>query len=134
MDARTRPNSAQVMIKLRKLDEKTTGGLFVPTADAEKPKEGFVIAAGPGRVNPDSGETFPCPVKEGDLVLIKDFTGEKVDYDGAQHVCPRRRPCVRLPAPRPATSAGRLILPSRAATAGLGLIAAASSSSSCARP
>ena len=29
----------QVMVKLRKVDDKTTGGLFVPTGEIEKPKE-----------------------------------------------------------------------------------------------
>jgi len=81
-----KPLGNQVLVKPRKLEDKTDGGLFVPTAEAEKPKEAFVIAAGPGEVNAETGELIGCPVKEGDLVLLNDFTGEKVDYNGEKHV------------------------------------------------
>ena len=67
------------------MSEQTDGGLFVPTADTEKPKEGFVVAAGPGSVHPETGELIECPVKEGDLVLLSDFTGEKVEYNNEKH-------------------------------------------------
>ena len=71
---------------MRKLEEKTGGGLFVPTADTEKPKEGFVVAAGPGAVHPETGALIECPVKEGDLVMVSDYTGETVEYNGEKHV------------------------------------------------
>ena len=32
-------------MKLRRMDDRTTGGLLVPTGDAEKPKEGYVRRA-----------------------------------------------------------------------------------------
>eukprot|EP00322_Chrysochromulina_rotalis_P015954 CAMPEP_0115840770 /NCGR_PEP_ID=MMETSP0287-20121206/6942_1 /TAXON_ID=412157 /ORGANISM="Chrysochromulina rotalis, Strain UIO044" /LENGTH=208 /DNA_ID=CAMNT_0003294391 /DNA_START=121 /DNA_END=747 /DNA_ORIENTATION=- len=81
-----KPVGNQVLVKMRKLEEKTGGGLFVPTADTEKPKEGIVVASGPGRVNAESGELIPNPVSEGDLVLLSDFTGEKVEYNGEKHI------------------------------------------------
>jgi len=81
-----RPLGNQVMIKLRKADDKTTGGLFVPTQEVEKPKEGTVVMAGPGKAHPETGKLIECPVKEGDLVLLSDFSGEKVDYNGEQHI------------------------------------------------
>jgi len=80
------PLGNQVLVKPRKLEDKTDGGLFVPTAESEKPKEGFVIAAGPGTVSAETGEMIECPVKEGDLVLLSDFSGEKIDYNGENHV------------------------------------------------
>lgn len=77
-----------MIIKLRRLDETTTGGLFLATSDEEKkkPKEGLVVGAGPGKYHSETGALLPCSVKEGELVLLSDFTGEKVDYDGEQHV------------------------------------------------
>ena len=54
-----KPIGNQVMVKLRKVDDKTTGGLFVPTAEIEKPKEGVVVLAGPGAPHPDTGEVVP---------------------------------------------------------------------------
>ena len=74
------------MVKLRKVDDKTTGGLFVPTGEIEKPKEGTVVLAGPGKAHPATGAMMDCPVKVGDLVLLSDFVGEKVDYNGEQHI------------------------------------------------
>lgn len=80
------PLGNQVMVKVRKTDDKTTGGLFVPTQEVEKPKEGTIVMAGPGRAHPETGAMMSCPVKEGDFVLLSDFAGEKVDYNGEQHI------------------------------------------------
>ena len=71
---------------MRKLEEKTGGGLFVPTGESEQPKEGYVVAAGPGQVDRETGELIECPVSEGDLVLLSDFTGEKIEYNGEKHI------------------------------------------------
>lgn len=81
-----KPLGNQVMIKLRKIDDRTTGGLFVPTAEVERPKEGIVVLAGPGKPDPTTGVIVDCPVKEGDLVLLSDYSGETVDYNGEKHI------------------------------------------------
>jgi len=81
-----KPLGNQCLIKVRKVNERTGGGLFVPTAETEKPKEGYVIAAGPGLVSAETGELIECPVAEGDLVLLSDFSGENIDYCGEKHI------------------------------------------------
>jgi len=80
------PLNNQALVKMRAIQEQTGGGLFVPTEDTEKPKEGLVIAAGPGVTHPESGKLLANPVKEGDLVLLSDFNGEKVEYNGESHM------------------------------------------------
>mmetsp|Transcript_3310 Transcript_3310/g.10711 ORF Transcript_3310/g.10711 Transcript_3310/m.10711 type:complete len:239 (+) Transcript_3310:40-756(+) len=75
----------QALVKLSRSDETTTGGLFLAAEEKEKPREGVVVEAGPGRVHPDTGATLPTAVKSGDLVLLGEFAGEKVDYNGASH-------------------------------------------------
>jgi chaperonin GroES len=76
----------QVLVKLRRGQDQTAGGLFV-ASETEKPKEGTVVAAGPGKsVGGATGALLPCPVSEGELVLLSDYTGEKVDYNGEQHM------------------------------------------------
>ena len=77
---------SQVLVKLRKAQDQTAGGLFVAGSEVEKPKEGLVIAAGPGKTDPVTGKLLPNPVKEGDLVLLADFTGENVDYNREKHL------------------------------------------------
>ena len=64
------PLEDQLLVKTSKYDDKTSGGLFVPAAATEKPREGTVIAAGPGKPHEKSGKVIECPVKAGDLVLL----------------------------------------------------------------
>ena len=72
----------QVLVKMAKKDDRTTGGLFVAAGegDAAAPKQGTVVACGPGKAHPDTGVVLPMPASVGDLVLLADFTGEKVSY------------------------------------------------------
>ena len=49
-------------------EEKTTGGLFVPAAATEKPREGMIVAVGPGRTHQDSGVLMPTQLSAGDVV------------------------------------------------------------------
>ena len=72
-------------MKLAKSSDVTTGGLFMPTSATEKPQEGIVVLAGPGKPHPETGHVVPNDVKEGDLVLISEYAGEKVDYCGEKH-------------------------------------------------
>jgi chaperonin GroES len=37
-------------------------------------------------VHPETGELIECPVKAGDTVLISDYVGEKVEYNGEKHI------------------------------------------------
>ena len=54
------PLGNMVLVRLAKVDEKTTGGLFVPTAASEKRKEGTVVSAGPGIINQGALTTAVC--------------------------------------------------------------------------
>jgi chaperonin GroES len=80
LPAPPKPLRDQVLVKLRRMDDRTTGGLLVPTGDAEKPKEGHVLAVGPGAVDKLTGKLLPVPVAEGDLCLLANLNGEKVTY------------------------------------------------------
>ena len=80
------PLEDQLLVKTSKYDDKTSGGLFVPAAATEKPREGTVIAAGPGKPHEKSGKVIECPVKAGDLVLMSEYAGEKVDYCNEAHL------------------------------------------------
>ena len=79
------PLANQVLVKLSKTSDVTTGGLFMPSSSTEKPTEGVVVLSGPGSAHPDTGTLMPNPVKEGDLVLLNEYSGEKVDYCGEKH-------------------------------------------------
>ena len=89
----------QALVKLSRSDETTTGGLFLAAEEKEKPREGVVVEAGPGRVHPDTGATLPTAVKSGDLVLLGEFAGEKANHMPSSRILATRlNPPVR---PRP---------------------------------
>ena len=52
----------------------TKGGILLPDSAQEKPKEGHVIAAGPGKVN-ESGQLEPLSVAIGDRILFGAYAG-----------------------------------------------------------
>jgi chaperonin GroES len=55
----------------------TKGGILLPDSAQEKPREGKVIAVGPGKTD-DSGKTEPMNVKMGDRVLFGAYAGTEV--------------------------------------------------------
>ena len=50
----------------------------------ERPTEGVVVAAGPGRLHPHTGVRIPNPVKAGDSVLYGKFDGSPIEYNDDQ--------------------------------------------------
>jgi len=68
--------------------EKTAGGIIIPDTAKEKPKEGKVVAAGPGRRD-DEGKRIPLNVKEGDKILFGRYAGTEVKIDGVEHLIMR---------------------------------------------
>lgn len=71
-----KPLSNRVLIRRSKA-EKTKGGILLPDSAQEKPKEGTIIAVGPGKTN-DKGVVEPLNVKEGDRVLFTSYAGTEV--------------------------------------------------------
>jgi chaperonin GroES len=72
----------RVFIKPIPDDERTTGGLIIPTQAREKPSKGEVMAVGPGRVNIKTGEIVPMSVRAGDKILFNNFSGVPMTYMG----------------------------------------------------
>lgn len=65
-------------ILVRRSQVKTTkGGILLPDTAKEKPKEGEVIAVGPGKRN-DKGELESMSVKKGDIILFSSYAGTEV--------------------------------------------------------
>jgi chaperonin GroES len=60
------------------------GGLYIPDTAKEKPQQGEVVAAGPGRFDEKGGQRIPMDVKVGDKVLYGKYSGTEVTVDGEQ--------------------------------------------------
>ena len=68
---------------VRRLEEETTsaGGIVLPDSAAEKPSQGEVLAAGPGKLL-DDGKIQKLDVKVGDKVIFGQYGGSTFTLDG----------------------------------------------------
>jgi chaperonin GroES len=66
-------------------EKKTAGGIIIPDTAKEKPQEGKVVAAGPGKMA-DDGKRIPMELKKGDRVLFAKYAGSEIKVDGVEHI------------------------------------------------
>ena len=79
-----RPLDDRVVVQALEAEEKTTGGILLPDTAKQKPQQGKVIAAGPGRLS-DKGERLALGVKVGDTVLFGKYSGSDVEVSGTEY-------------------------------------------------
>jgi chaperonin GroES len=79
------PLEDRVLLQRVETEEKTEGGIIVPDSAKEKPQEGIVRAAGPGKTN-DAGERVEMQVSEGDKVLFGKYSGTEITLEGEEHL------------------------------------------------
>ena len=78
-----RPLDDRVVVEALEAEEKTAGGILLPDTAKQKPQQGKVIAAGPGKLN-DKGERLALNVKVGDTVLFGKYSGSDVEVNGRE--------------------------------------------------
>lgn len=71
-----RPLGNRILVR-RATAKATKGGILLPEAAQEKPKEGEVVAVGPGSVSSEGVKQTPS-LKEGDKVLFTSYAGTEV--------------------------------------------------------
>jgi chaperonin GroES len=81
--AKIKPLDDRVVLEVLEQAEKTRGGIFLPDTAKEKPQQGKIVAAGPGKVL-DSGERGAMTVKKGDIVIFAKYSGTEVEVDGKE--------------------------------------------------
>jgi chaperonin GroES len=72
-----KPLADRVVVEPIERDEITASGIYVPETAKEKPQEGSVVAAGPGRRDED-GDYIEMDVKVGDRVLYAKYAGTEI--------------------------------------------------------
>lgn len=82
------PLGDRVVIKPSTKEERTSSGLVLPDTAKEKPQEGQVVAAGPGRTG-DDGKRISMEIKVGDLVLYSKYAGTELKEDGQEYLIVR---------------------------------------------
>jgi len=85
MAAKIRPLHNRLIVKRIDEDAKTAGGIIIPDTAKEKPQQGTVVSAGPGKRD-DKGNIVAMDVKAGDRVLFSKYSGNEVNLDGAEHL------------------------------------------------
>lgn len=75
------PLHDRVLVRPSKPEEVSSGGIIIPDTAKEKPMQGEIIAAGPGKIN-DDGKVSELQVKVGDSVLYGKYSGTEVSVNG----------------------------------------------------
>ncbi len=80
MAAKLQPLADRLVVKPIEQEEKTKTGIYLPDTAKEKPQEGKVIAAGPGRLS-DDGKRIAMDVNVGDIVVYSKYGGTEIKID-----------------------------------------------------
>ena len=78
MARKIQPLGDRVVVKATEQDDVSKGGILLPDTAKEKPPEGKVIAAGPGRIT-DDGKRIPMEIKTGDRVIYAKYGGTEIN-------------------------------------------------------
>lgn len=70
-----------VLVRTKDTLDATEGGILLPDQSKERPTEGEVVAAGPGKLHPHTGVRITNPVTAGDSVLFGKFSGLDMNYN-----------------------------------------------------
>ena len=88
MALKVRPLADRVVVEPAPAEDVSSGGIILPDTAQEKPQQGTVVAAGPGKAS-DSGSTVAMEVKKGDKVLYGKYSGTEFSYEGNEYLIMR---------------------------------------------
>ena len=83
-----RPLEDRILVKPLDAETKTATGLFLPESAKEKPMQGKVVAAGPGKML-DNGTRMSMLVKKGDTVVFGKYAGTEIEIKNQKHLIVR---------------------------------------------
>ena len=75
-----KPLADRVLIEPQEAQTKTASGIYIHDTAKEKPQQGKVIAAGPGK------KDEPMEVKVGDVVLYGKYAGTEVTVEDKKYL------------------------------------------------
>lgn len=75
-----KPLADRVLIEPKEAETKTAAGLYIPDTAKEKPQQGTVVAAGPGK------KDEPMEVKVGDQVIYGKYAGTEVTFEDRKYL------------------------------------------------
>ncbi|MBQ0128162.1 MAG: co-chaperone GroES [Bacteroidales bacterium] len=75
-----RPLADRVVIEPKEAETRTASGLYIPDNAKEKPQQGTIVAAGPGK------KDEPMEVAVGDVVLYGKYAGTEIAVDDKKYL------------------------------------------------
>jgi chaperonin GroES len=79
------PLSDKLVLKPIVQEEVLSSGIVIPDTAKEKPNQGEVVAAGPGRRD-DDGKIIPMEIAVGDRVLYAKYTGQEIKVENEEYI------------------------------------------------
>ena len=85
MNMKFRPLHDRLLVERLEEDQpKSKGGIIIPDSAKEKPLEGKILAAGPGKK--EDGKVLPLDVKVGDHILFGKYAGTEIKLNGKDNL------------------------------------------------
>ena len=84
MSKKIKPLGNRIVVK-RQEAKTTKGGILLPETAQEKPRQGKVMAVGPGKVD-EKGKTCVVDVKVGDDILFSSYSGTEYKADDIDYL------------------------------------------------
>lgn len=79
-----KPLGDRVLVKIKSSEEKTTGGILLPTTAQTKPQAGEVVAIGEGRTI--GKNKVDIGVQSGAQVVYSKYAGTELEFNGTNHL------------------------------------------------
>ncbi|WVZ73396.1 hypothetical protein U9M48_021706 [Paspalum notatum var. saurae] len=79
-----KPLADRVLVKIKSSEEKTTGGILLPTTAQSKPQGGEVVAVGEGRIIGD--KKVDVSIRVGAQVVYSKYAGTEVELNDDNHL------------------------------------------------
>ena len=79
------PLGDRLVIQPVEQEEVLASGIVIPDTAKEKPQQGKVLAAGPGRLD-DNGKRIAMEVAVGDRILYGKYSGQEIKLDQDEYI------------------------------------------------
>lgn len=79
-----KPLGDRVLVKIKTAEEKTVGGILLPSSAQTKPQGGEVVAVGEGRTIGKNKIDISLP--SGSQIVYSKYAGTEVEFNGSNHI------------------------------------------------
>jgi chaperonin GroES len=80
-----RPLGDHILVKPAEAEEVTASGIVLPDTAQKRPREGEVLAVGPGKLL-DNGQRAPLEITVGDTIIYQEYGGTEVTVEAEDYV------------------------------------------------